>query len=317
MLHIRHTGELLTLGKTSQQQFTTYRLDGVEHPFSWTRPNTPPDQATTTGTVVGTRDGNRIVVDINVKYPATDGRSAAAKRVFSLAPDGGLLIETSGGFFDHEGSLQHDLNSTWLYKRYTTETTSPQAVASSAGKSQASSPAAPTTPTAGAHTATTTTPPTKAPPQTETLGERQEKINKDVSDKTASIVADLKKKVDAQLAQGAAASQAASQATAQPPGAPGQSPGASAGLAWQPCGGDLRSGASQTAVPVEFVNTSKQPRKLYWFDFAGAKIVAGVLQPGQRAPMQTYMTHAWMIADGSDQCMGTLVISKAGSIEIR
>ena len=70
-------------------------------------------------------------------------------------------------------------------------------------------------------------------------------------------------------------------------------------------------------MPVEFVNTSKQPRKLYWVDFSGAKVLAGTLQPGQRAPMQTYTTHAWMIADGSDQCMGTPVISKAGSIEIR
>ena len=70
-------------------------------------------------------------------------------------------------------------------------------------------------------------------------------------------------------------------------------------------------------VPVEFVNASNQPRKLYWFDFAGVKVLAGTLQPGQRTPMQTYTTHAWMIADSSDQCMGTVVISKAGSIEIR
>ena len=160
-------------------------------------------------------------------------------------------------------------------------------------------------------TTTATPSPTKLPPeQTETLAERQAKINQDVTAKTNSIVADLKKKSEAQQAQAAAASQAASQAAAQPPGVQGQSPGASAGPGWQPCGGDLPSSASQTAVPVEFVNTSKQPRKLIWFDFAGAKIVAGVLQPGQRAPMQTYMTHAWMIADGSDQCMGTLVISR-------
>jgi hypothetical protein len=33
--------------------------------------------------------------------------------------------------------------------------------------------------------------------------------------------------------------------------------------------------------------------------------------------MQTYTTHAWMIAEASDRCMGTLVISKAGTIEIR
>jgi hypothetical protein len=146
---------------------------------------------------------------------------------------------------------------------------------------------------------------TKAPPQqTETLAERQAKINQDVTTNTNSVLADLKKKAEAQQAQAAAASQAASQATAQPPAAQGPSPSASAGPAWQPCGGELKSGASQSVVPVEFLN-------------AGAKILAGTLQPGQRAPMQTYTTHAWMIADSSDQCMGTLVISKAGSIEIR
>ena len=165
---------------------------------------------------------------------------------------------------------------------------------------------------------TTTAPPAPKPPpeQSETLAERQAKINQDVTVKTNSIVADLKKKAEAQQAQAAAASQAESQAAAQPSGPPDQTTGASAGPAWQPCGGELRSAASQTVVPVEFVNTSKQPRKLYWFDFAGAKVLAGVLQPGQRAPMQTYTTHAWLIADDSDTCLGTLVISKGGSIEI-
>ena len=167
---------------------------------------------------------------------------------------------------------------------------------------------------------TTTTPPVTKPlpEQTETLAERQAKTNQDVTTKTHSILADLKKKAEAQQAQAAAASQTASQGAAQPPaGVHAQATWAPAGPAWQLCGGDLKSGASQTAVPVEFVNTSTQPRKLLWLDFAGAKIVAGILQPGQRAPMQTYTTHAWMIADGSDQCMGTLVISKPGSIEIR
>jgi hypothetical protein len=165
----------------------------------------------------------------------------------------------------------------------------------------------------------TTTVPTAAklpPEQKETLAERQAKINQDVTVKTNTILDDLKKKAEAQQAQAAAASQAASQA-AQPPGAQGQPSGIAAGPAWQPCAGELKSGASQTVVPVEFVNSSKQPRKLYWFDFAGNRVLFGVLQPGQRAPMQTYTTHAWMIADGSDGCLGTLVISKAGSIEIR
>jgi hypothetical protein len=315
MLHIEQKGESLTLGKTPEHQFTTYRIDGSEHSLSWTRPNTPPDAATTTSTVRGTREGNRIALDIKVKLPGFD---TAVTRVFSLTADGGLLVETTGGLFRKDGTLQHDLNGTWLYKRYTPEATPPQTVASSAGKSQTASPAAPTTPTAAARPATPTPSPTKAPPQeTETLGERQKTINESVSDKTGSIVADLKKKSDAQLAQAGGASQAASQPAAQPPGATKQSPGPWAGPAWQPCGGNLRSGASQTAVSVEFVNSSKQPRLLYWFDFTGAKILAGTLQPGQRAPMKTYTTHAWLVADGSNRCLGTVVISKAESIEIR
>ena len=174
-------------------------------------------------------------------------------------------------------------------------------------------------PPAARSTTTTPVPPKPAASKAgDTLGERQAEIDKKVTAHTASIVADLKKKAEAEQANATAQSQAASQAAAQSQGAPkGPSSDTPAGPAWQPCGGDLRSGASQTAVPVEFVNTSKQPRKLIWFDFAGARITAGVLQPGQRAPMQTYTTHAWMIADASGQCMGTLVISKAGSIEIR
>jgi hypothetical protein len=173
--------------------------------------------------------------------------------------------------------------------------------------SSVSAPAArPTTAAAPAGT-------TKPPEQKETTSERRGKIDTDVAAKTHSIVADLRKQAEGQQAQAAAASQTAAQPSA---GAQAQSADAPAGPDWQPCGGDLKSGASQTVVPVEFVNTSKQPRRLIWFDFAGAKVVAGTLQPGQRAPMQTYTTHAWMIAEASDRCMGTLVISKAGTIEI-
>jgi hypothetical protein len=298
VMSVRRTG---VPGEIEGTTYTTstYRIDGGEHPFSSTRPN----HGTTTGTVVGKRDGNRIVLDIKLQYGPRGARTAAAKRVFSLMPDGGLVIETRGEHF-LGGIRQGEIDGTWVFNRPSTES-------SGSGNTP--------TPAPAARPGTTTQPPSKVPPErTETLAERQEKISKDVSDKTTSIVADLKKKSDAQLAQAAAASKAASEAAAQPSvGAQGQSTGAPAGPAWQPCGGDLKSGASQTAVPVEFVNTSKQPRKLIWFDFAGQKVLAGTLQPGQRAPMQTYTTHAWMIADGSDQCLGTLVISKAGTIEIR
>jgi hypothetical protein len=152
---------------------------------------------------------------------------------------------------------------------------------------------------------------TLAPEQRETLGERQKKIDQDVGAKTKDILADLKKKSDAQLAQAGAASQAAaSPAGNQPQGAVPAGPG------WQPCRNDLRSGASQTPVPVAFVNTSRHSRKLYWLDTSGAKIPAGTVQPGLRAAFQTFSTHVWMVADASDQCLGMRVISQAGLIEI-
>ena len=71
-------------------------------------------------------------------------------------------------------------------------------------------------------------------------------------------------------------------------------------------------------VPVEFVNVSSQPRRVYWLDFAGARQFYGVMQPGQRAAMQSYVSHPWMMADASDTCLGTIVISKdSRRIEIR
>ena len=71
-------------------------------------------------------------------------------------------------------------------------------------------------------------------------------------------------------------------------------------------------------VPVHFVNASKEPRRLYWVDFSGTRQPYGVLQPGQRAPLQTYVTHAWMVTDASDRCMGTTVVAKdSASLEIR
>ena len=89
------------------------------------------------------------------------------------------------------------------------------------------------------------------------------------------------------------------------------------GTPWQPCGGALRSTQSQTSVAVEFVNSSSEPRKLYWMDFGGMRKLYGTLRPGQRAPMQTYATHSWMVADSSDRCLGTIVIAGPARLEIR
>ena len=55
------------------------------------------------------------MLDIKLTFP--DGsRTITAKRVFSLTPDGGLLVETTGALVGIDGS-KTDRSGTWLYKR--------------------------------------------------------------------------------------------------------------------------------------------------------------------------------------------------------
>jgi hypothetical protein len=103
-----------------------------------------------------------------------------------------------------------------------------------------------------------------------------------------------------------------------PPGRGAAAPTPAFAAPWQSCSQPARSLESVTAVPVEFVNSSSQPRKLYWLDFSGARHLAGTMQPGQRVPMQTYVSHPWLVTDGSDTCLGVLVISRdSRRIEIK
>jgi hypothetical protein len=71
-------------------------------------------------------------------------------------------------------------------------------------------------------------------------------------------------------------------------------------------------------VQVEFVNVSGQPRKLYWVNFGGMPQLYGVLQPGQRVLMQTYVAHRWVVTDRSDGCLAGVAIAKESTrIEVR
>ncbi len=277
LLVITQEGNLLTLGRTPQDAATTYRIDGIEHPFSYRRSNNPNDPITT-GTTTATATGDRIVVEIRLQYP--DGfRTVSAKRVFSLAADGGLLVETTGSVRLKNG-VSSDLNSSTLYKRSPVSQTS-------------ASPPAPATP----KPLGTPAPAERAspPPSADTQGERQAKIQSDVAERTKAVIEELRQKPQA-----------------------GQPAAVTAlGTPWQPCGGALRSTQSQTSVAVEFVNSSSEPRKLYWMDFGGMRKLYGTLRPGQRAPMQTYTKHSWIVADSSDRCLGTIVIAGAARLEIR
>jgi hypothetical protein len=84
------------------------------------------------------------------------------------------------------------------------------------------------------------------------------------------------------------------------------------------CGDSSPSKPSQDVVNVEFVNVSKQPRKLHWVNFGGMRQAYGVVQPGQRLALQTYVAHRWVVTDLADACLAALVISKDSSrVEVR
>jgi hypothetical protein len=83
---------------------------------------------------------------------------------------------------------------------------------------------------------------------------------------------------------------------------------------WRPCSTAVPSIVSLVPVPVEFVNTSSQPRKLYWIDFAGTRQSYGVLAPGQSGFITSFITHSWVVTDLAETCLGTLVISGGGRI---
>jgi hypothetical protein len=85
-----------------------------------------------------------------------------------------------------------------------------------------------------------------------------------------------------------------------------------------PCTASLQSGKPTERLLVEFINMSKQPRRLFWIDFTGNRHLKGAVMPGIPARWPTFVTHAWQIADNNNACVGTVVITKeTRRVEIR
>jgi hypothetical protein len=177
-------------------------------------------------------------------------------------------------------------------------------------------------------------PPAQQPPAPDP-GELQRRQEIERREASQHVLADLKTKSDIQLERSKRATVCMQQVIAVHPdqdspafkaafdacmqGAPAVPVAAAAfGAPWRPCSEPLRSLESTTVVYVEFVNLSGQPRKVYWLDFSGARQLYGVMQPGQRASMQTYVSHPWVVADASDTCLGTFMITRdTKRVEIR
>ena len=182
-------------------------------------------------------------------------------------------------------------------------------------------------------------PPAPKPPATPPAGpdpaERAKELERERREKSDQVIAGLKKKAGDELEQSKRATACMQQVLKAHPdqdspafkkafaacmeGGPStQAAAAAFGAPWRSCAEPLRSLESATVVQVEFVNLSGQPRRVYWLDFSGTRQLYGVMQPGQRAAMQTYVSHPWMVADAADTCLGTIVIARDSKrIEIR
>jgi hypothetical protein len=182
VLTISEAADVLTLHK-NPQEISTYPIDGREHPIVWTR-----DNVSTRSMVTAMREANRLVLDIKLTFP--DGsRTITAKRVFSLTPDGGLLVETTGALVGIDGS-KTDRSGTWLYKRAEAENRDSPAAPASAPPAQP--PAAVAAPTA---------PKSSNPQQTDSRGAAQAQIDKQVAAGTTTVTDELRKKSQQALEQ--------------------------------------------------------------------------------------------------------------------
>jgi von Hippel-Lindau disease tumor supressor len=59
-------------------------------------------------------------------------------------------------------------------------------------------------------------------------------------------------------------------------------------------------GGESVQTAIKFVNGSSSVIKVYWLDYKGKRVLYGTLKPSENLPIDTYLTHPWLITDGDD-----------------
>jgi uncharacterized protein (TIGR03437 family) len=72
-----------------------------------------------------------------------------------------------------------------------------------------------------------------------------------------------------------------------------------------PCSeeGSLKSLNANVATSVDFVNQTTQTVQVYWLNYMGARVLYFPLAAGASRVQQTFVTHPWVIADTSNNCI--------------
>ena len=90
------------------------------------------------------------------------------------------------------------------------------------------------------------------------------------------------------------------------------------GASQYPCSyeGTIRSVPGGSEVLFSFINNTSEPLQIIWLDFSGNRHIYDTLQAGGTYSVNTYIDHAWMIADISSNCLGIFGITGIGQISV-
>jgi len=87
-----------------------------------------------------------------------------------------------------------------------------------------------------------------------------------------------------------------------------------AALSAQPAAGQVM-GVIRKIDPPEagffsFTNKTDKPVEKFWLDFDGKRKSYGKLGPGETDDIETFVTHAWLLADESGKVLGIYVAER-------
>jgi hypothetical protein len=78
--------------------------------------------------------------------------------------------------------------------------------------------------------------------------------------------------------------------------------------------GQLKSLNALHPTAIRFVNSTKQIRVVYWLNYSGKRTVYKILAPGKTyAVSRTYLTHPWLIANSTGECLNVYMPVAGGS----
>ena len=69
-------------------------------------------------------------------------------------------------------------------------------------------------------------------------------------------------------------------------------------------------------IRVDFVNMTRERIHIYWFRGLNDRISHGTLEPATTKPVNTYVTHSWVMTNAAGACLNLFQLTSAGTYNI-